>query len=194
MVIILGIKRGLVKGELAMIYYGVKELGVGSRTVRKNTIAIAQDIPEEKYGFKPVPEYRSVAQLLTHIALASRFPYQLHAIEKRTTLEGFDFPSLMKQVMAEEAQPRTKAQLIQLLEKEGEKWAVWIDGLSEEFLAQRVDMPQGSTPPYKSRFEMILSVKEHEMHHRGQLMLIERLLGIVPHLTREREARMANMK
>jgi uncharacterized damage-inducible protein DinB len=28
------------------------------------------------------------------------------------------------------------------------------------------------------------------MHHRGQLMLIERLLGIVPHLTRERQARM----
>ena len=42
----------------------------------------------------------------------------------------------------------------------------------------------------KGRFEMLLSVKEHEMHHRGQLMLIERQLGIVPHLTREREARL----
>jgi uncharacterized damage-inducible protein DinB len=31
-------------------------------------------------------------------------------------------------------------------------------------------------------------MKEHEMHHRGQLMLIERMLGIVPHLTRRREA------
>jgi hypothetical protein len=29
------------------------------------------------------------------------------------------------------------------------------------------------------------------MHHRGQLMLIERLIGIVPHLTRQREARAA---
>ncbi len=37
---------------------------------------------------------------------------------------------------------------------------------------------------------MLLSTKEHKMHHRGQLMLIERLLGIVPHLTRERQARM----
>jgi uncharacterized damage-inducible protein DinB len=46
-------------------------------------------------------------------------------------------------------------------------------------------------PPSKSRFEMLLSVKEHEMHHRGQLMLIEPQLGIVPHLTREREARFA---
>jgi uncharacterized damage-inducible protein DinB len=32
------------------------------------------------------------------------------------------------------------------------------------------------------------------MHHRGQLMLVQRLLGIVPHLTREREARMAQSK
>ena len=38
---------------------------------------------------------------------------------------------------------------------------------------------------------MILSVKEHEMHHRGQLMLIERLVGVVPHLTREMQARFA---
>jgi len=38
---------------------------------------------------------------------------------------------------------------------------------------------------------MIASVKEHEMHHRGQLMLIERMIGIVPHLTRQMQDRMA---
>jgi uncharacterized damage-inducible protein DinB len=35
---------------------------------------------------------------------------------------------------------------------------------------------------------MLLGVKEHEMHHRAQLMLVQRLLGIVPHLTRQRDA------
>jgi uncharacterized damage-inducible protein DinB len=177
-----------------MVYYGTKEIVAGNRTVRGNTIQIAKDIPEDKYGFKPVPECRSVAQLLTHIAFAYRFQYQVHAIEKGATLEGFDFLSLMKQVTEEEAKPRTKAELIELLEKEGEKWASWVEGLSDDFLAQPVAMPQGATPASKSRFEMILSVKEHEMHHRGQLMLIERLLGVVPHLTREREARMAQSK
>jgi uncharacterized damage-inducible protein DinB len=43
----------------------------------------------------------------------------------------------------------------------------------------------------RSRFESLLSPKEHEMHHRGQLMLIERMLGIVPHLTRQRQQRQA---
>lgn len=177
-----------------MVYYGAKELAASCRTVRGNTIIIARDIPEEKYGFKPVPEYRSVAQLLTHIALACRFQYQLHGLEKRASMEGFDFPTLMKQMIQEEAEPRTKAQVIDLLQKEGGKWAGWVEGLSEEFLGQRMEMPQGSTPPYKSRFEMILSVKEHEMHHRGQLMLVERLIGIVPHLTVERQARMTQTK
>ena len=36
-----------------------------------------------------------------------------------------------------------------------------------------------------------MSVKEHEMHHRSQLMLIQRLLGQVPPLTRQRQAQMA---
>jgi uncharacterized damage-inducible protein DinB len=54
-------------------------------------------------------------------------------------------------------------------------------------------MPPGMTPPAKSRFEMILGVKEHEMHHRGQLMVMERMVDVVPHLTREFQARMAAM-
>jgi uncharacterized damage-inducible protein DinB len=55
-------------------------------------------------------------------------------------------------------------------------------------------MPAGATPTSKTRFEMILSVKEHEMHHRGQLMLMERMVGIVPHLTREMQARMSTAR
>ena len=31
------------------------------------------------------------------------------------------------------------------------------------------------------------------MHHRGKLMLVERLLGIVPHLTRARQQRQTEM-
>jgi uncharacterized damage-inducible protein DinB len=41
---------------------------------------------------------------------------------------------------------------------------------------------------------MLMSVKEHEMHHRGQLMLIERMIGVVPHLTRQMQERMARMQ
>jgi uncharacterized damage-inducible protein DinB len=172
-------------------YYGAKQLAESFRTVRKNTLAIAQDIPEEKYGFRPAPDTRSVGELLAHIAVSYGFQHQVHGQERRTTLAGFDFPALMKGLAAEEKTPRTKEQTIELLRTSGEKWAGWVEGLTDEFLGEQVAMPQGATPSSRSRFDMILSVKEHEMHHRGQLMLIERIIGIVPHLTRDMQARMA---
>jgi uncharacterized damage-inducible protein DinB len=174
-----------------MNYYGAKELAESFRTVRKNTIQVAEDIPEGKYSYKAAPDVRSVEKLLTHIALAPTFQYRIHGIEKRTTLEGFNFPALMQEVMAEEAKPRTKAQVLDLLRKEGEKWATFVEGLADDFLGNVLTMPSGGAPPTRIRFDMIASVKEHEMHHRGQLMLMERMMGIVPHLTRQMQERMA---
>jgi uncharacterized damage-inducible protein DinB len=172
-------------------YYGAKDLAESCRIVRKNTITIAEEIPEQKYSFRPATGTRSVGELLTHISLAYTFQYQIHAVERRTSVEGFDFPSMLQRVIAEEKLPRTKEQILQELRTSGEKWAGWVEGLTEEFLAERVQMRPGMVPANKSRFEMILSVKEHEMHHRGQLMLIERMVDLVPHLTREMQARMA---
>jgi len=177
-----------------MTYYGGKELADSFRTVRKNTVVIAEEIGEQHYGFRAAPDTRTVAQMLVHIASATRLQEQIHAIERRSTLEGFDFPSLFGKLRAEEEKPRDKKQIVDLLRSEGERLAKWLDTLSDDFLAQRVTMPAGMTPPSKTRFEMILSVKEHEMHHRAQLMLIERMVGIVPHITREMQARMAAMQ
>jgi uncharacterized damage-inducible protein DinB len=97
----------------------------------------------------------------------------------------------MQKFGAEEARPRTKAEIIALLDTEGAMFASFLEGLSESFLAERVMMPPGAQPSTKSRFEMLLSPKEHEMHHRGQLMMLERMLGLVPHLTQQFQARMA---
>ena len=172
-----------------MNYYGGKQLAESFRTVRKNTLAIAADIPEDKYDFRPMPETRSVAELFTHIALAPTFQRQINIDERRTSMAGFDFPALMQRMSAEEKKPRTKAQIIALLTENGEAWAKAMEGLDETFLSESIVMPAGGTPPSRTRFDMILSVKEHEMHHRGQLMLIERILGITPHLTRRMQER-----
>jgi hypothetical protein len=176
-----------------MTYYGAKDLASSFRTVRKNTIVIAEEIGEQHYGFRAAPETRSVAEMLTHVALITRMPLQLHKTERRTTLEGFDFPGFFMPLMAEEKKPRSKAEILALLHSEGDSFAGWLDTTSDDFLGQSVSMPAGMQPSSKSRFEMILGAKEHEMHHRGQLMLIERMVGVVPHLTREMNARIASM-
>jgi len=163
------------------------------RTVRKNTIIIAEEIGEEHYGFRPTPETRSVAQLLMHIGLVPRIQEQIHAIERRTTLVGFDFPAFITRLSEEEQRALPKVKIVEFLRTEGDRFAGWLEGVSDEFLAERVTMPSGMVPDSKTRFEMLSAPKEHEMHHRGQLMLMERLLGIVPHMTREMMARFAAM-
>jgi uncharacterized damage-inducible protein DinB len=173
-----------------MTYYGAKDLAESFRTVRKNTIIIAEEIPEQHYGFRAAPETRTVAQTLVHIAAAQKMPEQIHAIERRSTMEGFDFPALMRRVLAEEQKPRDKAQIIAMLREDGERWAKWLESQSDEFLAERVQSAAAAGRGIKTRFEMPLGTKEHEMHHRAQLMLMERMLGIVPHLTRQMQERM----
>ena len=176
-----------------MTYYGARELADSFRTVRKNTILIAEEIPEEKYSFAAAPDVRSIEKMLVHIAISHWWQDQIH-LEKRTSMEGFDFQALMKRVTEEEGRSHTKANVLDLLRKEGEIWANFVAGLSEDFLSQSVTTMAGGTPPSRTRFEMILSAKEHEMHHRGQLMLMQRMIGIVPHLTRTMQERIARMQ
>ena len=54
-----------------MTYYGGKELAAAFRTVRNNTIKIAEDIPENKYDFKPAPDCRSVKEMLAHVGAST---------------------------------------------------------------------------------------------------------------------------
>jgi uncharacterized damage-inducible protein DinB len=173
-----------------MLPYGGKDLAAAFRTVRKNTLQIAEDIPEDRYDFLPAPDTRSVRQLLLHLTLVDRLPRIIHG-ERRTTVDGIDFPAFLRQVTMEEQAPRSKEEILALLRSNGESFASFLDGMSDEFLAEHVAMRPGTQPAQKTRFEMLMGVKEHEMHHRGQLMLIQRLLGITPHLTRQMRERLA---
>ena len=174
-----------------MSIYGGKELASAFRTVRKNTIRVAEDIPEDKYDFVAAPEVRTVGRMLTHVAISTRIWEEVHK-NGLTTLVDFDFFGMMDKFNAEEAKPRTKAEIVELLSTEGEQFAAWLETLTPEVLAETVTEPDGKTA--KTRFERLLSAKEHEMHHRAQLMLIERQLGIVPHLTKQFQEVVAKMR
>jgi uncharacterized damage-inducible protein DinB len=170
-----------------MNLYGPQNLIESMRTVRKNTTLIAEDIPEESYGYRPTPESRSVAEVLLHIAAVWQITYQIHEVEARSSIADFDFEGFLQGSWIAEKQHFSKDQLIALLQTEGKRVCDWVERLPESALAEPVQMPQGSRLAQKTRFEMLLGAKEHEMHHRAQLMVIQRLLGIVPHLTRNRQ-------
>ena len=173
-----------------MTYYGAKRLADSFRTVRKNTIILAEEIPAEQYDFMPAPGVRSVGAQLAHIAVNTRWAIEIHS-NGTTFIDFATFGQHLAQAANEEALLGTKDEILDALRKDGDAFAAFLESLTEDRLAETVGFPPPLQPSQKSRFELLLGVKEHEMHHRAQLMLIQRLLGIVPHLTRQREAAVA---
>jgi len=172
-----------------MNYYGAKNMADSWRTVRKNTIQVAQEIPEDKYSFKATPDTRSIAETLAHMATATHLAEQIHFVDKKDFVSIEDFGRYLGEAGTAAAALTTKASIIDALTTRGEAFARRLESASEAQLGEHVRFPEPLQPPSKARFEMLLGTKEHEMHHRGQLFLIERMLGIVPHLTRARQQR-----
>ena len=170
-----------------MNYYGSKDMADSWRTVRKNTIQAAEDIPEDKYAFRAAPDTMSVAEILAHLAATPHWAIQCHFVEKKTSVAMEDFGKWMGEIGATSKTLTTKAAIIEALKANGDAVATGLEAMTDAQLGERVGLPMGD----KTRFEMLLGLKEHEMHHRAQLFLIERMVGIVPHLTRARQVAQA---
>ena len=160
--------------------YGTRQLAASMRAVRQNTILMAKDIPESQYGFRATPHTRSIAETLVHIAWLGRSDRVIHEELHLDSLETFDFPALLEQSAEEEKRPRSKDEILELLRDEGDRSVAWLEGLSDDFLREQVGLPGGGSV---SRFEMLLGTKEHELQHRAQLTVLERMIGVVPRFT-----------
>ena len=173
-----------------MNLYGGKQMADSFRQVRANTITIAEDIPEEKYGFRPVPDVKSVGEQLAHIAVSTAWQIEVHSGQ----VDHVDFAMFGASIARSASEEQTlssKDSIIAALRDRGDRFAAFLEGLGDDRLAEKVTFPPQVQPSVRTRFEMLLAAKEHEMHHRAQLMVYERMLGIVPHLTRRRTANMS---
>lgn len=171
---------------VGVVDYGPQDLAGSFRAARKDTVAIAEEIGPERYGFSPAPGTRTLAQLLVHMAMSPKVQQQFHSINRFDKAQGGDLMRFAGSLPAEEQTPRSKEQIVGLLRQGGEQFAQWLENLPPDFLDERVAAEPGKTT---TRFEVILRLKEHEIHHRGQLMLIERMIGLVPHTTRQKPGR-----
>ncbi len=170
-----------------MNYYGAQNMADSWRTVRNNTIQMAEDIPADKYDFRATDDTMSVAEILAHMATNTLWGVKVHVVDKKDAVTGPEFGAFAGMAGVAAKALDHKDAIVAALKTNGEELARGLESLSDESLGQHVTLPGGS----KTRFEMLLGLKEHEMHHRGQLMVMQRLMGVVPHLTRIRQERMA---
>src|SRR5215831_10531744 len=89
-----------------MNLYGSRELADSMRTVRQNTILIAEDIPEEKYDYRPTPESRSVRETLLHILVGAQVSQRIHGEQKIASFENLDFRAFVDKLPVKEKDRR----------------------------------------------------------------------------------------
>ena len=131
------------------------------KTAGEYTIAIAEQMPAESYGFKPVAEAMSFAEQLLHIAEANAYFFSTVTGDKFAEAKptSLDKDSVLKYVRDSFAW--TNAELTK----------VTPDEIRKSYPLEGQQM---------SGHEVLMLAWDHTTHHRGQLIVYLRLKGIKP--------------
>lgn len=157
----------------------VEEVLDAWKEVRAGLIAEVEQIPAEQFGFQATPESRSVAGILRHVIEAQRF-FMGELCRPDTDFKRLPILELMEKQAAEAYSGGNKEELIASLTLTMEWAEAMIRAFGEEAFRETVERLDGKKMSKLAYLHFLIS---HEMHHRGQISVYERLLKIEPALT-----------
>jgi uncharacterized damage-inducible protein DinB len=135
--------------------------------IARKLIAMAEDFPEDKYDFKPVPAQRSFAEQLLHAAGANYF---------------FTNPAMGQKPPAEEDpkrdQYKTKADVVAFVKKAMADGAAAIRAKGDSGMSALLVDPYSHQQVRVSDYAY--GFIEHMGEHYGQLVTYYRVSGLVP--------------
>jgi uncharacterized damage-inducible protein DinB len=136
------------------------EMKAAYTSVKNNLLKSAEKMPDENYGFKPMPEMRSFAQVLDHAASA-----QLHSCgaingeQKSANTEG-----------------TTKADVIAALNAASAECDKAFDALTDANSLEAIKTPRGE----RTRMALLAGTIAHDDEQYGILSVYMRLKGVIP--------------
>ena len=158
-VVILAVFLSLLRAEAAAVP-AAGEYSKHFTALSELSVAVAQAMPPEQYGFRPHSESMNFGELMAHIATTN---YQFCA-----GLKDSDPPTLPS--------PTDKDGVMKFLSDSFAYCSAVIPSLTEEQLSQAHNSPDGRLPGR----EILLAMYVHVAHHRGQAEIYLRDKGIRP--------------
>lgn len=147
---------------------------------RKGLIDEVEQIPEDKFDFRATPETRTIAELLQHIVQVQKMLVG-EAGRADGDMRRQSFADHVKEYAPEVDAVKDKNGLLELLRSSME--------LCEASIRSNDDLMHGSIGGLSGKptpkLKVINFAMSHEMYHRGQLTVYERLLNLEPALTRQ---------
>ncbi|HXJ07324.1 MAG TPA: DinB family protein [Candidatus Acidoferrum sp.] len=133
--------------------------------IGKKLIAIAEDLPEDKYDYKPNPESRTFVAQLLHVS-ASMYFFTDEAVGKKARY-GDD---------PKRDELKTKEQVVAFVKKSVEDGADLIKSKGDSGMAGTVVLGKQT---YRLS-DLAYGLIEHSGEHYGQLVVYYRINGMVP--------------
>lgn len=133
-------------------------------TAKDLTIAVAEAMPAEDYGFKPVPAEMSFGEQMMHIA-AANYGYCAFLADAKSP-----FVEMPKDAKVE------KAEAVKQLGASFD----YCSGVFSKVTEAQLEVTHGSGEEKGTTRDLMLGVLIHMAHHRGQAEVYLRLKGIKP--------------
>ena len=130
------------------------------KTSKEYTLAIAGQMPDESYSFKPNADQMTFGEQMAHIAGANKYFMSIITGEKPPA-DPKDFG---------------KAAVIQMLNESFDAFAKGMRSLTADQLKKTYKTPDGEM----SGLEVLQFCMDHTTHHRGQCIVYLRVKGIKP--------------
>ena len=135
-------------------------------------------VPADQFSFKATPETRSIAELLQHVVAVQKV-LTGESCRPDTNLMRQSFADHLREYAAEVGSVKDKNGLVELMRSSMEMSEATIrtcgDGLKDSM--RRFDGKE------LTKLDMLNFAVAHEMYHRGQFTVYQRLLRIEPVLT-----------
>lgn len=148
------------------------------KDVRNGLIGEVEKIPDDQFSFRATPETRSVAEVLQHIIEVQKILVG-ETCRDESNLRRQSFTAHTTEYAPEVRNAANKQAIIDELRRSMEVAEPCIRSYAEKW-----NEPMNSIDGRPSTKGAILTFAvSHEMYHRGQLTVYERLLDIEPALT-----------
>ena len=128
------------------------------------TLKVANLMPEDKYGFKPVPDEMNFGQQLLHISANLNW------------LTSSFITNSQSPVTKAATQVQKKGEIIEVLNETYEYAIGALKSFEGSHLGDTVSFFAGP----KTKLQIINLISDHQTHHRAQMIVYLRLNGIKP--------------
>jgi uncharacterized damage-inducible protein DinB len=139
------------------------------------TLAIANQMPEDKYDFRPTKDdtVRSFGEQLKHLIFNNN-----HQADNILKAKTFDGPTLIRDMEVYEEIKMTKAEIVDKLSKSFDKLIARLEAMNDSDFETQFAPPFVKTP--KSLRVMTMFIRDHITHHRAEIIVYLRMNGIEP--------------